>query len=157
MKQNRNFCEIFLENRNFLWNCVKIEILLKCAMKNRLFVKLPEKNENFSEISLENRNILGNCLKNRKLFGNLTWKIAILCEITWKKSKFFGNLPWKIDFFWWNYLKTIKKIRKFALKNRLLWNSLQKSTFFGKFNRKPKFLENCLKNPKFFGNLPWKI
>ena len=47
--KNRNFSQIFLENRNLWWNGLKIEILRKFVLRNR----------NFCEITWKNRNVCG--------------------------------------------------------------------------------------------------
>jgi len=112
------FLKNFPRKSNFLWNCLKIEILLKCAMKNQFYWWNCLKKSKFFGNLLRKSKYFVKLPKKSKFFGNLTWKIEIFCEITWKKPKFFGNFPWKIDF---------------------LWNYLKESKFFGNFPRKSNF------------------
>jgi len=88
-EKHRNFFEMFLENLNFLWNCLKNQNSsqnLPCKIE--IFCEITWKNLNFSKICPENRFFcLWNCLKKSTFFWNFS-----------RKSKIFDPDPRPPDF-----------------------------------------------------------
>jgi len=91
--KNRKFSQIcpertILENGIVLWKCLKIESLLKFALKNRFLLWNRLKIKIFRKFNLKNRILLWNYLKNR-IFRKCALKNRfIVCGIAWKNLNF---------------------------------------------------------------------